>query len=127
MELEEAKNAILAEWRKLPVHERTHQRAILFYANLRKQQSDLIDFEVDGNHWQTVHEWLLEDIRNEDQRRFEEWYQELERREAQLQKGERHNQARHEEEQRIKERLQGIRGRSQEKGPSEEGPASSEG
>ncbi len=67
MDKEEAKKAILEEWRQLPLEQRSDSMILMFYSDLRQKRPELLDFEVEGEKWKVVHEWLLEDIRQEDE------------------------------------------------------------
>lgn len=65
MTQEEARQAILREWRAwIPsqgVDQPSGRDALVFYQHLRNSRPDLLSFRSRGDRWQLVHGWLLRD------------------------------------------------------------------
>jgi hypothetical protein len=65
MTQEEARQAILREWRAwIPsqgVGEPSGRDALAFYQHLRNSRPHLLAFSSRGDRWQVVHGWLLRD------------------------------------------------------------------
>ena len=65
MTKEEARQAILAEWRSWlkaeDVKNPTATDGFIFYQHLLRERPDLLAFKAKGHKWQVVNGWLLSD------------------------------------------------------------------
>jgi hypothetical protein len=67
MTKDDARRQILAEWRTwAPNHARAAPKpngmdGLMFFADLQRTNSHLLNFKDRGDKWQTVHGWLLRD------------------------------------------------------------------
>jgi hypothetical protein len=62
---EEARRAVLAEWRAwVAANGKTNPNGmdgLMFFSDISREKSHLLQFKTSGDPWQDVHGWLLRD------------------------------------------------------------------
>ena len=67
MERDDAKKLIIREWddwastHLQPNEEGSGFNGLSFFLDLQRDRPDLLDFPAQGDKWQTVHGWLLQE------------------------------------------------------------------